>query len=130
MTHRSLAAALRDQSDRLTNLAMHLASQGQESISTSLAYHAAELAAHETTARRLEAEARAADAAATGLRAALKQARATNQHLEAELREEASLPAQDNSEAAIARRQRFGQIIARILPGTPPPGCTRAGDPA
>lgn len=111
----SLAAALRDQSDRLTALAKHLAAQGQESLSASLAYHAAELAARETTARRLETEARTAEAVITGLRAALRGARASNEHLATELAEEAE------THAALAKRHRYARIIADIVEGPAPP---------
>jgi hypothetical protein len=88
----ALSAALHDQSQRMSQLAHHLASEGHARISNAVLFHAAALAVHATTTRGLEAQLATALAHLSGARAALAQSRATTAQLQAEMLEEATLP--------------------------------------
>lgn len=82
-----LSRRLADQMQALTAMANQVARDGHEALGTQIAIHAAQLACHETTARRLEQELLATEAAFQGSRAARRQAEATVRHLTAELLE-------------------------------------------
>jgi hypothetical protein len=109
----ALSAALHDQSQRMSQLAHHLASEGHARISNAVLFHAAALAVHATTTRGLEAQLATALAHLSGARAALAQSRATTAQLQAELLDEATLPPADPGHAA---RQRTIDTLKARLP--------------